>query len=247
MPVLLRMFGEVSSVPGEGVLARAAARLYAALEPEASPSRLRLLDLEAGALDAAAPAELSVSHRSFLPDGIEDALRVSWPEDGGAAAAVVRYRDLALPADVVFLAGGETRTIPLSGVARVDWVVAGSATGGQGIHAPAFCSLGKPSLYTGLEAHASAGAERPRLLWRTASHEGLWGWAIFREEVRPDGRLVRTGPEVVPSSERANEPFGYAFVDTAATAGTFYRYTVWAVTDEGLLARAFAVTLRAGE
>jgi hypothetical protein len=49
---------------------------------------------------------------------------------------------------------------------------------------------------------------------------------------------VRTGPEVVPSSERANEPFGYAFVDTAATAGTFYRYTVWAVTDEGLLARA---------
>ncbi len=33
----------------------------------------------------------------------------------------------------------------------------------------------------------------------------------------------------------------------ARSPGTYYRYTVWAVTDEGLLARAFAVTLRAGE
>ena len=247
MPLLLRMFEEVSAVPEKAVLARAAARLYAALEPEASPSRLRILDLEAGALDAAAPAELTVSHRSFLPEGAEDALRVSWPEDGGSGAAVVRYRDLALPSDVVLFAAGDTRTIPLSGVARVDWVVAGSVNGGLGIRAPAFCVVAKPNLYTGLEAHASAGAERPRLFWRTASHDGLWGWAVFREEVRPDGRIARTGPEIVPSSERADEPFGYAFVDTVATAGTFYRYTVWAVTDEGLLARAFAVTLRAGE
>ena len=34
---------------------------------------------------------------------------------------------------------------------------------------------------------------------------------------------------------------------SGAVSGTYYRYTVWAVTDEGLLARAFAVTLRAGE
>ncbi len=89
--------------------------------------------------------------------------------------------------------------------------------------------------------------ERPRLTWRTGSHEGIWGWAIFREELKADGRIARTGPEIVPSTERSDEAFSYAFVDSGAVAGTYYRYTVWAVTDEGLLARAFAVTLRSGE
>ena len=228
------------------MLVRAAARFYARTETEAAPSRLRRFDLESGALDAAPPEALSVRHRSFVPEESEDALRISWPDDAGAGAAVVRYRDTALPADVLLLAPGDVRRIPLSGVARVDWVIAGSPQGGGGLRAPAAVEETRSDVFTGLEARAS-GVERPRLTWRTGSHEGMWGWAIFREELKADGRIARTGPEIVPSTERADEAFGYAFVDSAAVPGTYYRYTVWAVTDEGLLARAFAVTLRAGE
>jgi hypothetical protein len=244
----LRMLPDASASREEAILARAAARFYANVEVEVepAPARLRRFDLEAGALDAAAPEELSVRHRTFLPEDSDDALRVSWPEDAGAGAAVVRYRDAALPADVLLLAPGDVRRIPLSGVARVDWIVAGSPQGGGGLRAPAAIEEARSNVFTGLEARAT-GADRPRLTWRTGSHEGMWGWAIFREELRPDGRIARRGPEIVPSSERADEPYAYAFVDSSAVAGTYYRYTVWAVTDEGLLARAFAVTLRAGE
>lgn len=250
----LRMLPDASSSRAEVVLARAAARFYAAVETEAAPARLRRFDLESGALDAAPPEELSVRHRTFLPEdsgdalrvASEDALRVVWPEDAGAGAAVVRYNDASLPADVVLLAPGDVRRIPLSGVSRVDWIVAGSPQGGGGLRAPAAIEEAKSNVFTGLEARAT-GADRPRLFWRTGSHEGMWGWAVFREELRPDGRVARSGPEIVPSSERADEPFAYAFVDSSAVAGVYYRYTVWAVTDEGLLARAFAVTLRAGE
>ncbi len=232
---------------GDGrLLLRAAARLYVLLEPESSPSRLKLSDLEAGALDAAPPAPLSVRHRSILPDGETDTLLLAWPPDGGDGAAVVRYSDRALPADVVFFAAGDRRSIPLSGVARVDFLVAGSDEGVPGLRAPVDCARDASAHFSRLEAHASAGVGGPRLTWTTASHAGLWGWAVFREEVLPDGRVARTGPELVPSSESSLESFGYAFVDTSASADTFYRYTVWAVTDEGLLARAFSATLETG-
>ena len=264
LAVALRMLPEAAALSGapapsareDTLLVRAAARFYAHIETEteAGPSRLRRLDLESGSLDAAPPESLSVRHRSFIPEESEDALRVAsegalriaWPEDAGAGAAVVRYRDTALPADVLLLAPGEVRRIPLSGVARIDWVIAGSPQGGGGLRAPAAVEEVRSDVFTGLEARAS-GVERPRLTWRTGSHEGIWGWAIFREELKADGRVARTGPEIVPSTERSDEAFSYAFVDSSAVQGTYYRYTVWAVTDEGLLARAFAVTLRAGE
>ena len=71
----------------------------------------------------------------------------------------------------------------------------------------------------------------------------MWGWAIFREEVLADGRIARTGPEIVPSAESAAGSFRYQFVDASARRpGTYYRYTVWAVTGDGLLARAFSAT-----
>lgn len=242
--VLSRSLLEAAGVSEETLLVRCAARLFASLEPEASPSRLRLLDLESGALDAAAPAARSVRHRTFLPEGAEEALRVQWPEDGGQGAAVVRYRDAMLPADVVFFAAGQRRTIPLSGVVRIDWLVAGSAAGGGDLRAPAYCDLSSATPFRGLDAHASAGPEGPRLAWTTAGHDGMWGWAVFREELLSDGRIARTGPEIVPSSLRSEDSFRYLFLDSTAAPGTFYRYTVWAVTDEGLLARAFAVTLK---
>ncbi len=238
-----RSVSDATGISQEALLARCAARLYALIEPDVALSRLRLLDLESGALDAAAPADLVVRHRSFLPEGAEDGLHVRWPEDGSAGAAVVRYRDAALAADVVFFRAGDSRAIPLSGVARIDFLVAGSGLGGRGVQAPAYCET-SAAPFRGLDVHASAGREGPRLTWSTSSHEGLWGWAIFREEVLSDGRIARTGPEIVPSSERSDESFRYVFVDSGAAGGTFYRYTAWAVTGEGLLARAFAVTLK---
>jgi hypothetical protein len=211
------------------------------------PSRLRPLDLESGALDASAPESLRVRHRSFLPEGAEDTLRVEWPEDAAAGAAVVRYRDDALPPDAVFFSAGDRRAIPLAGVARVDFVVGGSALGGGELRAPVRVERSAAVPYSGLDAHVSSAPDGPRVWWTTASHEGLWGWAIFREAVLADGRVVRTGPEIVPSTQSSPGSYRYAYVDRTSSAGTFYRYTVWAVTDEGLLARAFAATLKTSD
>src|SRR5262249_37203664 len=88
----------------------------------------------------------------------------------------------------------ERRTIPLSGVARVDWLVAGSAEGGRGLAAPASAEVSRVVPYAGLEAQAQGGSGGPRLTWTTASHEGLWGWAVFREEGLADGRSAGSPP-----------------------------------------------------
>jgi len=246
LPLLLRSFAESSGEREESLGLRLAARLYASVETESAPSRVSLLDLQMGALDAGSPAPVALRHRSFLPAAdAAGALGVLWPENGAAAAAVVRYRDADLPPDVVFFRPGESRTIPLSGVARVDWAVVGPPGGGaQRVEAPAVVEMLAGFPYAGLSAHALAGADGSRLWWTTISHERLAGWAVFREEVLPDGRIERAGPEILPSSNSAAEPFEYVYVDPAASPGTYYRYTVWAVTQDGLLARAFSATLR---
>jgi hypothetical protein len=244
--VLRHVFTETTGKPENALLQSFAARLYATSEGETSPSRLNLTDLEAGALDASPPEPLALRHRLFLPSSETTALRMSWPEDGGLAALVVRYRDPQLPPDVVYVAAGQTHTISLSGVSRIDWAVAGSLERGA-TAAPALIESLSGFPYTGLSAQAVAGPGAPRLTWTTASHESLAGWAVFREEVLADGRITRTGPEIVPASTRAEDSMRYVFVDQEAAAGTFYRYTVWAVTEDGLLARAFAATLRTTE
>ncbi len=244
--VLLRAAAQQTALTEESVLLRASARLYAAIEPEPAPSRLRLLDVLSGAIDAAAPGAFVVRHRAFLPE-TEDTLRVAWPQDGGAGAAVVRYADPLLPPDVVTFSPGEARSVPLSGVARVDVLVAGSALGGRGIAAPVYAETATGVPFGGLEARASAEGGEPRLLWTTASHEGMWGWAIFREQVLADGRIARRGPEIVPSAESATRSYRYQFVDASAEPGTYYRYTVWAVTGDGLLARAFSTTVKTSD
>ena len=242
---LSRLVTDASRVDSRALL-RATARLYTTLWSEASPSRLRLFDLESGALDAAPPAAMTVRHRSLVTDGETDTLRLMWPSDGGDGAAVVRYVDTGLPADVVFFSAGDRRAIPLSGVARIDFLVAGRDLGTPGLKAPVECARETGAPFWRLEARAEASSTGPRLTWSTASHSGLRGWAIFREEIASDGRVLRSGPEVVPSSEESSESFAYAFVDTSAAADTFYRYTVWAVTDEGLLTRAFSASLETG-
>jgi hypothetical protein len=245
LPLLLRAFSEATGETEDHLLLRFAARFYSSVETETAPSRVSLLDLLGGALDGSAPRAFILRHRTYLP-GAEApaALRISWPEEGAPAAAVVRYRDTSLPPDVVFLSAGGARSIPLAGVARLDWVIAGSSQAVPNAAAPvSFESLtGVP--FSGLAAHAAAGPEGPRIWWTTLSHEGLAGWAVFREEVLPDGRVARTGPEIVPASDHGAEPLQYAFVDPGSTPGTFYRYTIWAVTQDGTLARAFAAVLR---
>ena len=248
LPLFLAAYSESTGKTEDQLLLRFAARLYSSIEPEAGPSRIGLLDLQTGALDGSSPSTFVLRHRSYLP-GLEapSAFRFSWPEAGAPAAAVVRYRDTALPPDVVFLAPGAVGAIALAGVARIEWLVAGSSGPAASAAMPVtFESLsGFP--YSGLVAHASGGAEGPRVWWTTASHEHLAGWAIFREEVQPDGRIARTGPEILPASDRGGEPLQYMFVDPTSIPGTFYRYTVWAVTEDGTLARAFAATLRAAD
>jgi hypothetical protein len=246
LAVLRRTFVEATGKSETALLQSFAARLYATSEGEAGPSRLTLTDLEAGALDASPPEPMALRHRSFLPSPDATALRMSWPEDGALAAAVVRYRDSQLPADVVYFAAGEKRSISLSGVARIDWAVVGSAER-RGTAAPVVVETLSGFPYTGLSAQAVAGPGAPRLTWTTATHESLSGWVVFREEVLADGRVSRSGPEIVPATTRAEDSMRYVFVDSEATAGTFYRYTVWAVTEDGLLARAFAATLRTPE
>src|SRR5262249_22501796 len=181
------------------------------------------------------------------PESTPSALRIAWPDQAASAAAIVRYRDTALPPDVVFLAPGSTHIIPLSGTSRVDFVVSATSAGPPIFGAVAMVDPVASFPFAGLAAQALAGSGQPRVTWTTSSHEGLVGWAVFREEVLPDGRVARSGPEIVPSSRQGEETFRYAYVDSEASPATFYRYTVWAVTDDGLLARAFSATLRTAD
>ncbi len=246
LQVLLRRYAEATGSKEEALMLRFAARLYATLETDPLPSRVSFSDLQTQGLDAAAPAVFAMRHRVLLGDSEASvgALRIAWPEQGSGAAAIVRYRDAALPADVVYMAPGATRTVPLAGVSRVDFVVAGSEAGPPLSGAVALVEGISAFPFAGLSAQALAGPGGPHVSWTTASHDGLAGWAVFREEVLPDGRIARTGPEIIPSSNKGEDSFRYVYVDSAASPATYYRYTVWAVTDDGLLARAFSATLR---
>lgn len=242
---LVRTYAERTGEPEDSLLLRFAARLYTTFETEPGPSSIGLPDLEAGAFDAAAPAAWSLRHRTYLPADTAGALRFQWPAGAGAGAAVVRYRDPELPPDVVFLVPDSVHTVALAGVARVDFVVAGAAAPGPA--APAFFESVASYPVADLVPHVVSSPEGSRVWWTTSSHENLAGWAVFREEVLPDGRIARTGPQIVPAATETPESFRYAYVDPATRPGTYYRYTVWAVTGEGLLAKAFSATLRTPE
>jgi len=247
--VLTRAFSDATGAKEDTLMLRFAARLYTSIETEPTPSRVSLADLETQGIDAATPVPFALRHRTFMPsaEAGAGALRVAWPDQAAGAAAVIRYRDVSLPPDVVFLAPGTTHTIPLSGASRVDFVVAGTSAGPPLSGAIALVERVASFPFAGLAAQATAGSGEPRVTWTTSSHDGLAGWAVFREEVLADGRISRSGPEIVPSSRQGEESFRYVYVDSQASPATFYRYTVWAVTEDGLLARAFSATLRTAD
>jgi hypothetical protein len=242
---LARVYAEKTGAAEDTLLLRFAARLYSTVETDPGPSAIGRWDLEAGALDAGAPEAWTLLHRTYLPSEAAGALKFSWPVGAAHGAAVVRYRDADLPPDVVVLEPGSAHALALSGVARVDWVLAGSATAG-----PPSAVFFEPTAaypFAGLQPHAVSSSDGVRVWWTTASHEDLGGWALFREEVLPDGRIVRIGPEIVPASNESAESFRYAYLDAETRPGTYYRYTIWAVTGEGLLTKAFSATLRTPE
>src|SRR5215813_1923773 len=217
--VLLKTFSEATGAKDDVLLLRFSARLYSDLETEASPSRISLTDLETLGLDAATPIPFALRHRTFLPSAESSpaALRIAWPEQAAGAAAIVRYRDASLPADVVFLAPGSTHMIPLAGTSRVDFVVSATSAGPPIFGAIAMVERVASFPFAGLAAQAVSGPGQPRVTWTTSSHEGLAGWAVFREEVLPDGRVARSGPEIVPSSRQGEETFRYVYVDSEAS------------------------------
>jgi hypothetical protein len=242
---LSRIYAEKTGAAEDTLLVRFAARLYASVETDPGPSAIGRWDLEAGALDAGVPEAWTLLHRTYLPSEGAGPLKFSWPAGAARAAAVVRYRDAELPPDVVLLEPGSSHAFGLSGVARVDWVLAGSVTPGPS--SPVFFQTATAYPFAGLQPHAASAPEGVRVWWTTISHEDLTGWVLFREEVQPDGRIVRIGPEIVPASSDSAESFRYAYLDADTRPATYYRYTIWAVTGEGLLTKAFSATLRTPE
>jgi hypothetical protein len=83
------------------------------------------------------------------------------------------------------------------------------------------------------------------LEWSTARQRDIGGWAIFRAEVDESGRILTSAPQWLPSSSGPQEHSLYSFVDSAAVPGRFYRYDVWAVTEDGALSRSFRETVQA--
>ena len=83
------------------------------------------------------------------------------------------------------------------------------------------------------------------LEWGTARQSDVGGWAIFRAEVDDSGRIRTSAPEWLPSSNGPQQQSLYSFVDSTAVPGRYYRYDVWAVTEDGALSRSFREMIRA--
>ena len=232
------------------LLRRRGAAVHAAVEPEAAPSRLRLLDLESGALDAARARGASRCATARSCPRTDETLRVRVA--AGRRPRAPRSCGIATPRLAarrrLLRRRATCAPIPLSGVARVDWVVAGSAGGRPRRRARR--RLRRRSV--GRSLHAGS---------RRAPSRDPSGAAPDLDDGEPRGPvglgdLPRGGPG--RRAHRAHRSRDRAFLgerrrsrsDTSSWTrprrpGAFYRYTVWAVTSEGLLARAFAATLKA--
>ena len=227
---------------------RSLERDYSRTEVYGDLARLTDRDREAGALDASSPGALS--WRFFSSDvdaaaGGSAGLNVSWPGDASPGFAVLHYED-SLPSDVVRFAPGEAKSLPLSGVVRIDWIVAGGGRVASALAAPVSISALENFPVSGLSARAIAEPGAGVLLeWGTARQSDVGGWAIFRAEVDDSGRIRTSAPQWLPSSNGPQQQSLYSFVDSTAVPGRYYRYDVWAVTEDGALSRSFREMIRA--
>ncbi|MGH9443664.1 MAG: hypothetical protein ACRD16_15480 [Thermoanaerobaculia bacterium] len=223
---------------------RALERDYSRTEVFGDLSRLTERDRAAGALDVSRPGPLAWRFYSSEMRST-GGLSVSWPPDAAAGFAVLHYED-SLPSDVVAFAPGDSRVLPLSGVSRVDWVIAGNGDEASSLAAPVTIAALPDFPVSGLAARAvSQPGQGVSLEWSTARQTDLSGWAIFRTEVNDSGKILQSAPQWLPSSGGEQEQSLYSFVDSTATPGLYYRYDVWAVTEDGALSRSFHATIRA--
>jgi hypothetical protein len=219
-------------------------RLYAGCDVFAGGAMLSDTDLTSGAMNVSAPGPYSwrfYSMSGSLPEG----RTFAWPEDAAEGFAVLRYED-GMPSDLVAFQPGESKTLPLSGISRIDWVIPGGEHPASPLAAPVAVVRVPDFPAAGLSAQAHASpAEGVTLDWQTSSHRDLSGWAVFRSEVDETGRVVRKNPEWLPAQTEDRGAAGYLYVDRTASPGHFYRYDVWAVTVEGALSHAFRATVQA--
>ena len=225
-------------------------RAYSRAEVFADLSRLSDRDRDAGALDASAPGLLAWRFFSSEVDSSapgskgSNGLNVSWPPDAARGFAVLHYED-SLPSDVVPFAPGDTKVLPLSGVSRIDWVVLGDREAAS-LSAPVATEAVTGFPTSGLSAGAvAAPGDGVSLAWTLARQQDLSGWAILRSEVDESGRVLKSPPWWIPSQSGRQEHAEYSYVDSTAVPGRFYRYDVWAVTEDGGLSRSFQATIQA--
>ncbi len=243
-----RAYAEATHQSPWDALQRSLERDYSRTEVFGDLSRLTDRDREAGVLDASSPAPLS--WRFFSADidpaaGASAGLNVSWPGDAARGFAVLHYED-SLPSDVIRFAPGESKTLPLSGVSRIDWIVAGGDRAGSALASPVPISPLENFPLSGLSARAVAEpGQGVSLEWSTARQLDVGGWAIFRAEVDESGRIAKSAPQWLPSSSGPQQHSLYSFVDSTAVPGRYYRYDVWAVTEDGALSRSFRETVQA--
>jgi hypothetical protein len=219
-------------------------RAYSRSEVYGDLSRLTDQDRAAGALDASRPGAFAWRFFSAPVDS-GGGMSVSWPKDASSGFAILHYED-ALPSDVVRFAPGKTNVLPLSGVSRIDWVVSGNGEAASALAAPVSTAAVAGYPVSGLSARAIAEpGQGVSLEWNAARQQNLSGWAILRTEIDDSDKVVQAAPQWLPAQTGEQEHSLYSFVDSSAAAGRYYRYDVWAVTEDGALSRSFRATIRA--
>ena len=243
--VLLESFAETTGRTEDSLLLRFGARLYATFETEPSPSRVSLADLELGALDAATRRSSRFATASSSPAPIApQALCASSGRSRERAprpSCVIGIRRFR-PMSCFFRRGALTR----SACRRVPSRLRGRRLGRASV-----------SISRGRSGRAGRGislcGSRRARFGRSGRAANLVDDGVPSGPVRLGGlsrgsasgrtdRAVRARNR--PLLNNAENSFRYLYVDTGTSPVTYYRYTVWAVTQDGLLARAFSATLR---
>ena len=191
--------------------------------------------------DAARRPPSPIRHRTFWPAIDARALRVAWPDGGGSGRGgrPLPGRRSFRRTSCSWTPGDDADDPALGRGARRLGRPGRQRRGAARRRPSSSASRSFRSRASGRQAVRRPTARRSRVT--TGSHERLAGWALFREQLLPDGRIARTGPQIVPSTHRGRRSRSATPISTRSAApGTWYRYTVWAVTEDGLLARAFS-------
>jgi hypothetical protein len=217
-------------------------RLAAATGHRGAPAR-RLASLA----DIAAPGPGPLGWRRVTVRTEEErgGLEILVPDSRAAAAgrAVLFYRGVRGDFDAVSLLPGLVRTIPLSGSSSVHLLLVDGAEGGD-----LDVRLRRVADYP--VALVASGSEWKdgvvQISWRTSSHRDLLGWVLERWEETGEGTLEESGRELVPASDASDTGFAYHVADRDTQPGHRYRYRVYALTQDGVLAEAFETAVVPG-